>query len=85
MLLLRGSPGGFPTVTRVKAALGDLGVEVDQLAPTAMRREGVAVMSGSDRRGGLEVRVYGRDAWEGELLADLWRLAWYRGDGAALV
>ena len=71
--------GGFPTVTHVKAALGDLGVEVDQLAPTAMRREGVAVMSGSDRRGGLEVRVYGRDAWEGELLADLWRLAWYRG------
>ena len=52
MHLLRGSPGGFPTVTRVKAALADLGVDVEQLAPTAMRREGVAVLSGSDRRGG---------------------------------
>src|SRR4029453_11621079 len=45
MLLLRGSPGGFPTVTRVKAALEDLGVDVDQLAPTSMRREGVAVLT----------------------------------------
>jgi uncharacterized membrane protein YbhN (UPF0104 family) len=79
MLLLRGSPGGFPTVTRVRAALGDLGVDVDELAPTGMRREGVAVLDGTDRRGGIEVRVYGRDAWEGELLSDLWRLAWYRG------
>jgi uncharacterized protein (TIRG00374 family) len=77
--LLRGSPGGFPTVTRVKAALGDLGVDVEQLAATAMRREGVAVLTGTDRDGDIEVRVYGRDAWEGELLADLWRLAWYRG------
>jgi uncharacterized membrane protein YbhN (UPF0104 family) len=79
MLLLRGSPGGFPTVTRVKAALEDLGVDVDQLAPTSMRREGVAVLTGSDHGGELVVRVYGRDAWEGELLADVWRLAWYRG------
>jgi hypothetical protein len=65
MLLLRGSPGGFPTVTRVKGALADLGVGVDELAPTTMRREGVAVFAGSDRHGDLEVRVYGRDAWEG--------------------
>ncbi len=77
--LLRGSPGGFPTVTRVMAALADLGVDVERLAPTAMRREGVAVLEGTDGDGAIEVRVYGRDAWEGELLADLWRLAWYRG------
>jgi uncharacterized protein (TIRG00374 family) len=79
LLLLRGSPGGFPTVTRVRVALGDLGVAVEQLAPTVMRPEGVAVLAGSDRDGAIEVRVYGRDAWEGELLADLWRRAWYRG------
>ena len=77
--LWRGSPGGFPTPSRVKAASTALGVAVDQLAPTAMRREGVAVLAASDARGDLEVRVYGRDAWEGELLADLWRRAWYRG------
>jgi uncharacterized membrane protein YbhN (UPF0104 family) len=79
MHLLRGSPGGFPTVTRVKAALADLGVDVEHLAPIGLRREGVAVLVGADRDGAIDVRVYGRDAWEGELLSDLWRLAWYRG------
>jgi hypothetical protein len=39
---VRGSPGGFPTVTWVTVALEDLGVEV-------------------------EIRIYGRSAWEGEL------------------
>jgi uncharacterized protein (TIRG00374 family) len=79
MHLLRGSPGGFPTVTRVLNALADLGVGVDEVAATTMRKDGVAVLSGTDREGEIEVRVYGRDAWEGGLLADLWRLAWYRG------
>jgi len=77
--VVRGSPGGFPTVTRVRSALESLGVAVVDLAPTSMRGEGVAILTGSDGHGALEVRVYGRDAWEGELLADLWRRAWYRG------
>jgi hypothetical protein len=25
------------------------------------------------------VKVYGRDAWDGELLASAWRRVWYRG------
>jgi uncharacterized membrane protein YbhN (UPF0104 family) len=77
--LIRGSPGGFPTVTRVRAALNDLGVDVDQLVPSMMQRDGVALMRATDRHGSLEVKVYGRDAWEGELVASLWRLVWYRG------
>jgi hypothetical protein len=39
MHLVRGSPGGFPTVTRVKAALADLGAEVDELAPSEMAKK----------------------------------------------
>jgi hypothetical protein len=77
--LVRGSPGGLPTVRRVRAALTDLGVEVDDLVPTAMRRDGVSFLAGRDAVGALDVKVYGRDAWEGELMASLWRLAWYRG------
>jgi uncharacterized protein (TIRG00374 family) len=77
--LVRGSPAGFPSVTRVKAALGELGVDVEQLDPTELRPEGVAVLAGKDGDGRLEVKVYGRDALDGELVADLWRLAWYRG------
>ena len=30
------------------------------------------------RDGPLSVKVYGRDAWDGQLLANVWRLAWYR-------
>jgi uncharacterized membrane protein YbhN (UPF0104 family) len=77
--LVRGSPGGLPTVGRVRAALVDLGLAVDGLAPTSMRRDGVAFLAGRDEQGPLEIKVYGRDAWEGELMASLWRLAWYRG------
>ncbi len=77
--LLRGSPGGLPTTTRVRAALHDLGVEADGVRPTQIGREGVAVFEGTDAHGPVEVRVYGRDAWEGELAASMWRLAWYRG------
>jgi uncharacterized membrane protein YbhN (UPF0104 family) len=77
--LVRGSPGGLPTVSRVRAALSDLGVDAIGLEATAVRKEGVALLTGTDHEGAIEVRVYGRDAWEGELLADLWRLAWYRG------
>ena len=79
MHLVLGSPGGLPTVSRVVAALADLGVQVHDLVPIAVRSEGIALMSGADAKGEIEVRVYGRDAWDGELMADLWRLAWYRG------
>jgi uncharacterized membrane protein YbhN (UPF0104 family) len=77
--LVWGSPGGLPTVGRVTSALRDLGLEVEQLAPTSMRPDGVAFLTGQDAQGPLEIKVYGRDAWEGELMASLWRLAWYRG------
>jgi len=43
-----------------------------------MHREGVVMFEGSDAQGTLSVKVYGRDAWDGQLLANLWRLAWYR-------
>ena len=33
---------------------------------------------GTDHDGPLSVKVYGRDAWDGQLLANVWRLAWYR-------
>jgi uncharacterized membrane protein YbhN (UPF0104 family) len=77
--LVGGSPGGLPTVGRVREALGELGVDVADLMPVSIRREGVALLIGHDAGGPIEVKVYGRDAWEGELFADLWRLAWYRG------
>ena len=77
--LATGSPGGLPTVARVRDALGELGLDVADLRPIGITPDGVTRLAGNDVHGLLEVKVYGRDAWDGELFAHLWRLAWYRG------
>ena len=82
--LVYGSPGGRPTESRIKAALAELGVFVDDLAPAAMQRAGIVLFEGSDREGPLLVKVYGRDAWDAQLLTSLWRMAWYRGGERAV-
>ncbi len=74
-----GSPGGRPTASRIRYALADLGVRVDDLAPASMQPEGVVLFDGTDAEGPLLVKVYGRDAWDAQLLGNLWRLVWYRG------
>lgn len=76
--LVAGSPGGFPTPGRVGAALGELGITVDDLSPVRLRRDGVALYGGHDRDGRLDIKVYGRDAWDGELIASAWSHLWYR-------
>ena len=77
--LVFGSPGGFPTVGRVRSALEDLGVDVDGLHPVSMGREGSVLLAGRDAVGPVQVKMYGRDAWDGELVASAWRRVWYRG------
>jgi uncharacterized membrane protein YbhN (UPF0104 family) len=77
--LVVGSPGGRPTRSRIELALADLGLEAVSLAPATMQAEGVLRFEGRDHAGPIEVKVYGRDAWDAQLLANAWRLAWYRG------
>ena len=59
-------------------ALEGLGISVDELAPASMHPEGTLQFDATDEDGPLSVKVYGRDAWDGQLLANAWRLAWYR-------
>ena len=82
--LVVGSPGGHPTVSRIRLALADLGIDVEDLAPAAMQPEGVILFEGSDDEGPLLVKVYGRDAGDAQLLATLWRRLWYRGSERAV-
>ncbi len=77
--LIAGSPGGRPTESRIRLALADLGVYVEDLAPAAMQSAGVVLFEATDREGPLLVKVYGRDAWDAQLLTSLWRNLWYRG------
>ena len=79
MHLAVGSPGGRPTASRIRLALAELEVHVDTLAEASMQPEGVVLFEGTDEAGALLVKVYGRDAWDAQLLANIWRLAWYRG------
>ncbi len=74
-----GSPGGRPTASRIRLALAELGIHVDTVAEASMQPEGVVLFEGTDEAGALLVKVYGRDAWDAQLLANIWRLAWYRG------
>jgi hypothetical protein len=77
--LVFGSPGGRPTLGEVASALGDLGVPADELRPAQLQPSGVALIWAETSAGGrLLVKVYGRDAWDGQFLGSVWSYLWYR-------
>ena len=79
--LVFGSPGGLPSVEQVGAALEELGVEVSNLRRAELQPRGVALLRGEGRDGrAMLVKVYGRDAWDGQLLTSTWEYLWYRDE-----
>ena len=81
--LIFGSPGGLPTLSQVKAALAGIGIDAEPL--DVRRRGGVVQVSARDVTGAdLDVKIFGRDAWDGQLFVTLWRFAWYREQGPTL-
>jgi uncharacterized membrane protein YbhN (UPF0104 family) len=83
--LVFGSPGGNPSLPQIGDSLRELGVDATDLR-SMQRQSGVVVLTGTDASGhDLRVRVYGRDAWGGQLLAVVWRFLWYRNDARTLV
>ena len=82
MYLVVGSHAGFPPESRVRASLAELGLAVGPLEPTLDQTAGVATYETTDTAGRpLLVKVYGRDARDSQLVARLWRTAWYRESG----
>jgi tRNA A-37 threonylcarbamoyl transferase component Bud32 len=79
--LLFGSPAGRLTLDQVADALAELGVEAGGLRQAPLEPRGVEIVT-AEAPGGrlLLVKVYGRDAWDGQLLASAWSSLWYRGD-----
>ncbi|MEN9645888.1 MAG: hypothetical protein RL238_2557 [Actinomycetota bacterium] len=78
-----GSPAGTPSLENVHNVLLSMGI--DATPHTIDRRNGVVmVRATSADDGDLDVKIYGRDAWDGQLLVKLWRFFWYRDSGAAL-
>ena len=79
--LLLGSPGGRLSLEQMRRVLADLGVEVDDLSYAPLEPRGVSLADATTASGGsLLVKVYGRDAWDGQLLASLWASLWTRGE-----
>jgi uncharacterized membrane protein YbhN (UPF0104 family) len=83
--LVFGSPGGLPSLDQVRAALEELGVEISNLRQTELQPRGVALLRGESEDGrALLVKVYGRDAWDGQLLTSTWEYLWYRDESPSV-
>ena len=81
--LILGSPGGRLSLDQIAAAVGDLGVEVTDVRNVPLEPSGVALATASTSDGrSLLVKVYGRDAWDGQVLASVWSSLWNRGESA---
>lgn len=81
--LIFGSCRGRPDLAEVADDLAALGVETRALGPADRQSAGVFVLEAEDRDGRrLDVKVYGRDAYDTQRLATLWRTVWFRSAGA---
>jgi uncharacterized protein (TIRG00374 family) len=78
--LLFGSPGGRLTLDQVTEALQELGVEATAVRDAPLQPRGVALTLASTPAGRpLVVKIFGRDAWDGQLVAATWSAIWHRG------
>ena len=83
--LAHGTSAGRPGLAEVTAALGELGVDAERLEPADRQTAGIVLFEGHDSTGRpLLVKVYGRDAYDNQLLAKLSRTIWYRDVGPEL-
>ena len=77
-----GTSAGRPGLDDVAAGLGELGVVASGLADSPRHVAGVFHVDGRDGAGRpLLIKVYGRDAYDRQLLARAWRRIWYRRPG----
>ncbi|MGZ8631818.1 MAG: lysylphosphatidylglycerol synthase domain-containing protein [Actinomycetota bacterium] len=78
--LIVGSPGGNLTLEQVSDALRELGVGATDLREAVLQPRGVALAFASALDGRpLMVKVFGRDAWDSQLVAATWSAIWHRG------
>lgn len=82
ILLLFGSPKGYPDRAAVVAGLGDLGVRITDVELESDQSWGVRRLAGVlDDGTTIEVSAYGRDATGSQIAREVWRSLWYRDTG----
>ena len=78
--LLVGSPGGRLTLDQVTEVLKELGVDATATGDAPLQPRGVALTLASTPEGRpLLVKIFGRDAWDGQLVSAAWYAIWHRG------
>lgn len=78
--LIFGSTAGYPDVTAVATAAERLGIDVRDLRIAQDQSWGVRRFIGtSSGVGDIEVKAYGRDATDSQVLAKVWHAIVYRG------
>jgi len=83
--LVFGTSAGLPGLDDVAASLDELRVPVEHLELADRDRAGVVVVRGRRPDGrGLLVKVYGRDAYDNQLVEKFWHTLWYRDPGPGL-
>ncbi|WP_156043643.1 lysylphosphatidylglycerol synthase transmembrane domain-containing protein [Cellulomonas sp. URHE0023] len=81
--LLLGSPQGRLTTAQVQVALADLGVHATEVVSVASTDAGTYLLIGrTDAGAEILVRVYGRDAWDSQVVGSLWTALTRRGERA---
>jgi uncharacterized membrane protein YbhN (UPF0104 family) len=77
-----GTSLGRPGVGDVAAALSELGVSVVHLESAERQQTGVFELDARDQRGSpLLVKIYGRDAYDTQLVSSVWRKVSYQDGG----
>jgi uncharacterized membrane protein YbhN (UPF0104 family)/membrane-associated phospholipid phosphatase len=80
--VILGAPGGQPSVAEVRAALTDLGYEVNTITPSAAHIARAAVMDVTLATGEcVRVDAFGRDQRDARIAAKAWHRAMYRDPG----
>ena len=75
--LALGTSIGRPGLADVRAGLVELGVDASELEQAERQVAGVFHVHGVDGEGQrLLVKLYGRDAYDAQLVARLWRRVW---------
>jgi uncharacterized membrane protein YbhN (UPF0104 family) len=80
--LAAGTSVGRPGLDDVEVGLAQLGIRPRRVEEAERQTAGVFHVRGSDEEGRpLLVKVVGRDAYDTQLVARVWRRLWYRGGG----
>jgi uncharacterized protein (TIRG00374 family) len=85
VLLVAGSPRGYPNPAAVADALRRMGLSIEKVWIEPEQSWGVRRLGATTGEGdALAIKAYGRDASDSQLMAKAWRALWYREDGRSV-